>query len=510
MQSLRCEVEQLRIERDALLTENRSKTRQIRVLLQEKERRERQFEQEHEAFRHLLDIYAQMDQRFGNELRRLQGIIRNLRQGAHTGCLPISPPPSPNEWLAVPPGRDAEASEEEEDAADTSDAGISLAIHFHEHDDKTRPCLEEDEEAKIQHPIHRWNDAIEPSSPYLGIDEEHEALVPSYPGHPTAIRPPEDRVSSDPGLAEDDERSDSGLPLDDAASAGSPKSSEPPTFEGEVRSSDAESEMALLDRYDQMCSVNTELREHIIELQEQLKRVLSSQLMSLTDELELMQTESTDWKQRAFIFQALQAENERLRGRVVELEAQQLDVENIPAKGRRLAGILESMDKDSSDDEGVDLSQRVLALEQEVERLTAERERLMAADYYTEMAVLTQERNELEAEIRRLQTLKDDVAENLEEQVEYLQSTIETLVSEKEELEIRIEQQEQMMAAMDELLRADQTSGNGRLQVVAEFLDVFRQSQDDNRRLQGELRSVRRELHAMTQENRGLKARLDL
>jgi DNA repair exonuclease SbcCD ATPase subunit len=266
-----------------------------------------------------------------------------------------------------------------------------------------------------------------------------------------------------------------------------------------------------------MCSVNTELREHIIELQEQLKRVLSSQLTSLTDELELVQTESTDWKQRTFLFQALQAENDRLRDRVIELEAQRLDVDDIPAKGRRLAGIIESIDRDSSGDEGVELTQRILALEKEVEQkgqlvaqLTAERERLITADFYTETAVLTQERNELEAELRRLQTLKDDVAESLEEQVDYLQSTLETLISEKEELEERVEQQEQMMATMQELLSADQTAVKGKLQAVAEFLAVFKQSQDDNKRLEAELRNVRRELHAVAQENRGLKASLDL
>jgi hypothetical protein len=222
MESLRCQVAQLRTERDELLTENRNKTKQIRVLVQAKVRAERQCEQEHDAVRHLQDIYDQMNQHFGNELRRLHDIIRNLRR---------------NEDLATPP-----RPHEEADAPSITSG------------DDTGPALEADEGAQIDETI-----------------------------------PEDESAASDL----DDERFDSGVPA--AGSLGS----------------DAESDVG----YDEMCLLNAELQEHVIELEEQLKRVRSSQV---TDE-----PESTDWKQQLSL---LQAENERLRDRVIELD-------DVPTKG---------------------------------------------------------------------------------------------------------------------------------------------------------------------------------
>ena len=188
-----------------------------------------------------------------------------------------------------------------------------------------------------------------------------------------------------------------------------------------------------------------------------------------------------------------------------------------------------------------------------IERYTTENEILKATitdlqrqlesrsetDFYTETALANHRIKELEEEVKRLKTFDDDVVDNLQEQVEYLQSSVDTLTEEKEQLEKIVREQENMIHHLEgekiraaqihlDSLQKDLTINQQKEQLsemnskihefqqettimqekVDKVIHAFEESQEKYTRMQEQIESVQAQLNSTLEENTQLKREL--
>lgn len=160
-------------------------------------------------------------------------------------------------------------------------------------------------------------------------------------------------------------------------------------------------------------------------------------------------------------------------------------------------------------------------------------------DLYTETALADQRIKELEEEVKRLKTFDDDVVDNLQEQVEYLQSNVDTLMEDKERLEKIVLEQEKMIRDLEgdkiraaqmhlDSLQKDLTIHEQREQIsemtnklhefqaettlmqqkVDKVIHAFEESQENYIRMQAQIETVQAQLNSTLEENTQLKREL--
>jgi hypothetical protein len=317
--------------------------------------------------------------------------------------------------------------------------------------------------------------------------------------------------------------------------------------DGDELSTSAEADgegFSIEEEFAHVCIDNEELRDQVRDLQEQLGRLIKAQVHSLTDELEVVQAESHNIRNQSFTLEALTAENAYLRHRVVTLETQQLDyqpevsdpvADGLRKRSTQLESILEGLDHSStaSDDPTqcgftddvahrlTEVERRCVQLEDcndlmsacqaENEILREELEELrarLADETCTETVTLAQQRTDLEAEVSRLMAMKDDVAESLEEQVDYLQSTVESVSSERDELQVRVREQQKLIQTFERALQSEDLNDHTVLSVLSDCLSIVKTSQLESTRAYEELRLLHRQLHAVEDEKSELKEQL--
>jgi predicted RNase H-like nuclease (RuvC/YqgF family) len=265
----------------------------------------------------------------------------------------------------------------------------------------------------------------------------------------------------------------------------------------------------------QMCVENEELRGHILELQEQLRKLMKAQV----------QDETHPVRNQSVAFEALRQENAPLQRQLTAFRVGEKPIDCLQTRGKVLMSILDGIDHSSTpfDDRDSEvageLSQRLLETDRkcaqcrdllsaaQTENAALHRELAAARDghcYDTEIALLTAERNELQADVVRIEAMKDCIADSLDEQVDYLQSTIESVSSERDELQVRVNEQEKLMQAFDRLAVAGGLGGSI-TSVVRDCLAVVKESQLENARAHEELRMLHHQLHELEAENFKLK-----
>ena len=188
-----------------------------------------------------------------------------------------------------------------------------------------------------------------------------------------------------------------------------------------------------------------------------------------------------------------------------------------------------------------------------IERYTTENEILKATitdlqrqldsrsetDFYTETALANHRIKELEEEVKRLKTFDDDVVDNLQEQVEYLQNSVDTLTEEKEQLEKIVREQENMIHHLEgekiraaqihlDSLQKDLTINQQKEQLsemnskihefqqettimqekVDKVIHAFEESQEKYTRMQEQIETVQAQLNTTLEENTQLKREL--
>jgi prefoldin subunit 5 len=275
------------------------------------------------------------------------------------------------------------------------------------------------------------------------------------------------------------------------------------------------------DEFIQVCVENEELRGHIGELQGQLSRLMKAQVSSLTDELEMVQEEAQTLRNQSVAFEALRQENASLQRGLIAFRAGGNLADSLQLRGKELESILDGVDHSStaSDDREPEMDEELPQRLLDAERKCAQGSELLAAAqaenaalhreldatrdghcYYTEIALLTAERNELRADLVRMEAMKDCIADSLEEQVDYLQSTIEAISSERDELQVRVKEQERLIQAVERVAETD-TGGGSITSVVGECLAIVRERQLENVRAHDELRTLHRQIHELEAEN---------
>lgn len=160
-------------------------------------------------------------------------------------------------------------------------------------------------------------------------------------------------------------------------------------------------------------------------------------------------------------------------------------------------------------------------------------------DLYTETSLANQRIKELEEEVKRLKTFDDDVVDNLQEQVEYLQGNVDTLTEDKERLEKIVLEQEKMIRDLEgdkiraaqmhlDSLQKDLTIHEQKEQIsemtnklhefqaettlmqqkVDKVIHAFEESQENYIRMQAQIETVQAQLNSTLEENRQLKREL--
>jgi hypothetical protein len=201
------------------------------------------------------------------------------------------------------------------------------------------------------------------------------------------------------------------------------------------------------DEFVQVCAENEELREQVGELQGQLARLMKAQVQSLTGELELVQTESQSLRR-----QSLRGESALLRHRLARVEP-----DGLQRRGQELESILDDLDSGLSSSDDAPTAVKAVP----------------------------------------------------EEQVAYLQTTVDTLTSERNELQARVTEHVKLIQTFSRLLDAGEIGGSV-MSVVADCLAIIQSSQQENTRAHEELRLVHRQLHVASEENADLKRQLGL
>jgi chromosome segregation ATPase len=260
----------------------------------------------------------------------------------------------------------------------------------------------------------------------------------------------------------------------------------------------------------------------------------------MSDELELVQAESQSLRQQAFALEVLRDENSRLRHRIVVLETQQLDYQSqlwdaapggLCWRGKELESIITGIDQlhpESDDREQLgffadEMAERLTEVERRFNELSQSNERLaecqtenaklrseLAAlrespslDLCIETARLMHERDELESEIGRLKTAKEALA------VDDLQLTIDSLTSERDELQRRIREQAALLETVGTALEEGESNGQSLFAAVRECLSIVKNSQLENIRANDELRILRCQVHALKEDKTVLAKQLD-
>jgi predicted nucleic acid-binding Zn-ribbon protein len=299
------------------------------------------------------------------------------------------------------------------------------------------------------------------------------------------------------------------------------ESSESP---GNVQSDEENEAFNLEEEFAQVCAQNEDLRKQINDLQNQLGRLMKAQVDSLTEELELVQAESQSLRNQTFSLDPLPEENIFLRHRILALDPH---TEELHKRGTQLISILEGLDNlsDHSDDPTAfgsfaeDMSEGLMEIEKHCVPLEdcndlmsdcqAENEKLrneLTALRARREAVLSNpEGTELEEEVSRLMTMKDNVADSLEKQVDYLQSTCEAISNERDELQIRVREQAKLIQAFERLLDNGEIGDQTIVSVVGDCLQIVKTSQLESTRTYEELRLLHRQIHVIEEENVDLK-----
>jgi chromosome segregation ATPase len=269
--------------------------------------------------------------------------------------------------------------------------------------------------------------------------------------------------------------------------------------------------LALDEEFTQLSTENEELKEQVRDLQEQVGRLMKAQVQSLAGELEIVEAENHNLRSHSFTLEALVEENTFLRHRVVALESQNLDAQFadpisdvLRRRSIQLESILEGFDNSSaaSDDRLEDDSAAMAACQEENTRLRREVEELR------ERAAADACRANLEAEVTRLITMKDDVADSLEEQIDYLHSTVEALASERDELQARVCEQAKIIQSFDTRFDSGELASNRVVPILTDCLAIVKTSQIESSRAYDELRLLHHQLHTVEDENAELKHKI--
>jgi DNA repair exonuclease SbcCD ATPase subunit len=247
---------------------------------------------------------------------------------------------------------------------------------------------------------------------------------------------------------------------------------------------------------------------------------MTAQVSSLNDDLEMVHEETRTLRNQSLAFEELRQENAFLREQLSAIrDDDKSNADCLQSRGKELESILDGLDRSSVASDPLDQLSDAISREamddcgECSDILSAENETMpwepvaTREDHccFTDIALLTAERNELREELGRVNAMKDCLSESLEEQIEYLHTRVGSVTRERDELQIQVNELSKLVESFERLLESGDLGGPIVTSVIGDCLAIVKESQTESSRAHEEVRMLHRELELRETENATFK-----